>query len=303
MSLTVGVVVPCKNERDTLGTCLRSVRAQGSQVARVVVVDNGSTDGSAEIAEELADEVVRLPDARISRLRNTGALRCRDLDLLAFVDADCELLPGWLDDAESALGAADLVSSRSLAGADATWVARRWAAIESHQAHEASLAWSQHLLVRTDRFLRLGGFDEQMTTGEDAELSRRLRLTGGTVALLDGMPAVHHGFPATVRDFWRRERWHTSTPGWFAPMSTKSRALVVLAGAWGVASAAVLAGAAVRRSPWPLGVWAAGSAAALGGLGTIAGGNARHALQDGSLMSLWALNRALRAPAELKARA
>lgn len=48
--VTVGVVVPCKDEAATLRRCLLALRAQEPSVSRIVVVDNGSTDGSLEIA-------------------------------------------------------------------------------------------------------------------------------------------------------------------------------------------------------------------------------------------------------------
>jgi glycosyltransferase involved in cell wall biosynthesis len=298
MSPTVGVVIPCKNEIGTIAACLRSVRAQGPPVRRVVVVDNGSTDGSVEVARDLADDVLELRGGSISALRNAGARAVGDVDAIAFVDADCVLEPGWLDAALPALARHDLVGARTVAPSSATWVARRWAAIEMRQAHPDSLVWSQHLLVRATTFWRLGGFDEAKRTGEDSDLCLRLRESGGSVGLADGMVAVHHGFPPTVSAFLRRERWHTSTPGWYRRMSARSRAVVAGTAGWGAAgaAAAAAAGAGVSR---PLGWWLAGTAAGVVGLGVIAGRSPRHAVPDGALMALWAVNRASRLPAEL----
>jgi glycosyltransferase involved in cell wall biosynthesis len=298
MSPTVGVVIPCKNEIATIAACLRSVRAQGPAVTRVVVVDNGSTDGSAEVAAELADLVIALPGARISTLRNTGAQALGDVDAIAFVDADCVLDRGWLAAALPALVLHDVVGSRTTAPEGASWVARRWATIENVQAHGGSLAWSQHLLVRAATFRRLGGFDEQKPTGEDSDFSLRVREAGGSVALVDGMVAVHHGFPSTVSAFLRRERWHTSTPGWYARMSRRSRALVASTAVWGgvgVAAAAVAPAAGPRPVTW----WLATTAVGVVGLGAVAGTSLRHAAPDGALMALWAANRASRLPGEL----
>ena len=158
MAPTVGVVVPCKDEIGTIEACLRAIRAQVPAVRRIVVVDNGSTDGSLDVASRLADEVIELPHARIGQMRNAGAARCSDLDVLAFVDADCEVLPGWLAAGLRELESADLVGSRTYAEPGASWVARRWAAIEAAQQHAGSLAWSQHLAVRARTFaLRAGG--------------------------------------------------------------------------------------------------------------------------------------------------
>lgn len=297
----VGVVVPCKNEIATIETCLRSLRRLQPPVTRIVVVDNGSTDGSLEVAQRLADQVLRLPTLKIGAMRNAGAAAVGDCDVLAFVDADCEVLPTWLNAGLEALADADLVGSRTRSAPLAPWVARRWAAIEASQAHADSLAWSQHLLVRAAVFRRVGGFDERLATGEDGDLSARVRATGGTVRLVEGMVAIHHGFPKSLAAFLRRERWHTSSPGWFAGMSTKSRSLVILAAAWLATSVASLLLSAAGGAWGPVLYWAGASAVTLLLVGAVAARSPRHALPDGALLSLWALVRASRLPRELAA--
>jgi glycosyltransferase involved in cell wall biosynthesis len=109
----VGVVVPCKNEAATIERCLASLRAQEPSPERIVVVDNGSTDGSREIAARLADDVLLLTDLRIGAMRNRGAQAVGEVDVYAFVDADCELAPGWVAAALEALETADLVGRRT----------------------------------------------------------------------------------------------------------------------------------------------------------------------------------------------
>lgn len=297
----VGVVVPCKDEIATIEKCLRSIRGQVPAVTRIVVVDNGSTDGSLDVARRLADEVLELPQARIGQMRNAGAERCADLDVLAFVDADCELEPGWLGAALHALETADLVGSRTFADAAAPWVAKRWAAIEAAQQHAGSLVWSQHLAIRASVFASLGGFDEALVTREDVDLSQRVRTGGGAVRLVPEMRVVHHGFPGTVSAFVRRERWHTGKPGWFAPMSAKSRGLVLGAAGWGVTTGVVAVAAAASGDARLAAAWGAGSVAGMAALGAVAGHSPKHAFPDGILMSLWALNRAVRLPRELGA--
>lgn len=89
------MVVPVLNEEGSLGETLRSLRAQTFSDFELVVVDNGSTDRSREIAAEFADRVVvesaRGPDLA----RHRGFVEART-ELLASADADTVYPPGWL---------------------------------------------------------------------------------------------------------------------------------------------------------------------------------------------------------------
>jgi glycosyltransferase involved in cell wall biosynthesis len=297
----VGVVVPCKNEVATIERCLTALRAQDPPPARIVVVDNGSTDGSLEIARRLADEVLHIPDITISTMRNRGAQALGPVDVVAFVDADCEVNPGWVPAALEALQRADLVGWRSDAAPDAPWVADRWAAVEARQQHGQSYVWSQHLAIRAHVFDKLDGFDETLPTGEDVDLSRRVVETGGRIEFVPGMAAIHHGFPGTLGGFLRRERWHTREPGWFGRMSGKSRGLVVLGAAWAAVGVAATARTVSAGDPAPLAGWALGTAAGVPALGLIGSRSPRTAVQDGVLLGLWTGVRVARLPRELVA--
>jgi GT2 family glycosyltransferase len=303
--MRVGVVVPCKDEVATIERCLLALRAQDPPPARIVVVDNGSADGSLEVARRLADEVLLVPGVTISAMRNLGARALGPVDVVAFVDADCEVAPGWVAAALGALHGpgerADLAGWRSDASPDATWVAGRWAAVEARQRHGESYVWSQHLAIRAALFEKLDGFDETLPTGEDIDLSRRVVESGGRIAFEPGMAAVHHGFPGTVQGFLRRERWHTRAPGWFARMSGKSRGLVVLGAAWAAAGVVVGARTAATGDTAPLAAWALGTAAGVPALGFAGGRSPRAALQDGVLLGLWTGLRIARLPRELVA--
>ena len=73
----LSVVVPIYNVEDYLDECLRSLAAQTFGDFEAVLVDDGSTDGSAEIAERFVAEdrrfrLVRQPNGGLSRARNTG---------------------------------------------------------------------------------------------------------------------------------------------------------------------------------------------------------------------------------------
>lgn len=295
----VAVVIPCKDEVATLAECLQALRSQVPAPFRIIVVDNGSRDGSLEQARTLADVVLEIEGGTIAGLRNEGARQAPDADVLAFVDADVVVAAGWLAEAVNGLRSASLVGSRMDAPEDGTWVQKRWAALEGGAASSQTSVWSGHLAMTADVFNRLGGFDTMLATGEDSDLSERLRALGGTIRQQPGMGAVHHGFPRTVFAMWRRERWHSRTPGFLDRLAPRSRMLVVGASAWAGAGIAAAGWSLLTRSPLVVGGWAGLSAAGVAGLGAMSARSLRHAVPDGVLISVWAAARALRLPREV----
>ncbi len=96
-SALVSVVIPCYNQAEWLAEAIESVLSQTHRAREVVVVDDGSTDGSARVA-------ARYPDVRCVRQANRGASRARNTGLRAsrgayvvFLDADDRLLPHALE--------------------------------------------------------------------------------------------------------------------------------------------------------------------------------------------------------------
>jgi glycosyltransferase involved in cell wall biosynthesis len=93
---TVAVVIPCFNQGRYLSTSIASVRAQRYAVDACVVVDDGSTDGTAAVAARLDVPVIRQPNAGVSAARNAGLAAMRT-DYVVFLDADDELLPDAIE--------------------------------------------------------------------------------------------------------------------------------------------------------------------------------------------------------------
>jgi glycosyltransferase involved in cell wall biosynthesis len=289
----VAVVIPCLNEEATLGRCVASVRRQVPAPDLVVVVDDGSSDSSREIARQVADLVVERHGLTVAATRNAGVAAAGGHDVVAFIDADCEAAPGWIAAGLGGLEDADLVGARVHAPPDATWVARRWSAIELRMGRPGAPLWSANLLVRRAAFSAVGGFAEQLATGEDVDLCRRMQETGYRVAPVPAMRVVHHGFPSTLAGFVRRERWHASTAGWWWALSHRSKLLVAVAAMWGLAGIGSGVRSAARRSAAPVRRWGLLSGAGVVGAGAVSGAR-RHAVSDGILLATWALVRVSR---------
>jgi GT2 family glycosyltransferase len=211
----VGVVVIGRNEGERLVRCLHSVGIDAGR--RVVYVDSGSADGSPEVARRLGAAVVELDLARpftAARARNAGlrALLAADPDLrlAQFVDADCELRPGWIERAAGALtadaGLAMVWGRMRERDPERSLVKRMFDLEWSLPAGEVDGVNGLVMLrvaavVRGDR---LEAFREDLIAGEEPELAVRLREAGWRVRRLDAPVATHDAGDPDLRAWWRR---------------------------------------------------------------------------------------------------
>ena len=111
VSQTVSVVIPCYNGERFIGDTLRSALAQTHAPLEVLVVDDGSKDGSAALAESFGPpvRVIRQPNQGESVARNRGMTEAVG-DWIAFLDADDAWHPEKTARQLAALGPADIAS-------------------------------------------------------------------------------------------------------------------------------------------------------------------------------------------------
>ena len=209
---TMSFVIPVRNDAARLAHCLASIRANrplGSEV-QVIVADNGSTDGSAEVAARAGADVLVLPGLPVARLRNEAAARATG-DVLAFVDADHEIGPEWIASALDGLSAtgAGGIGTLCHAPAQATWVQRAYDRLRQRSGDVIEVEWlgAGNLAVRTDAFRAVGGFDTTLETCEDVDLCNRLREHGLTLVNEPRMYNIHFGDPPTLRRLFMGELW------------------------------------------------------------------------------------------------
>lgn len=205
-------IVPVRNDAARLQRCLETVRQNRSTDHRiaVIVADNGSTDGSGEIARSFDAMVLSLPGLRVSSLRNRAAVLA-ETELLAFVDADHELGRGWVAAAADVLrdgevGAAGSIYSSPPAG---TWTQRFYGVLRGRTVGRRDTRWlgSGNLIVRRRAFIQVGGFDESLETCEDVDFCHRLRQAGWRLVADDRLVSVHMGDPRSLRELFVSERW------------------------------------------------------------------------------------------------
>jgi glycosyltransferase involved in cell wall biosynthesis len=208
-NLTFSVIIPTYNEERFIRRCLDSIRGQrvaGDRV-EIVVVDNGSTDSTLAICQEYTDRILSHPELRVGAMRNRGAASATG-QVLAFLDADCVADAGWLAAAEDSLGETPCVTGDSYdIPPNPHWIERAWFAQEHRGRRATHLIPAGNMIVPRELFLRLGGFDEQLLTGEDAEFCQRAAQLVPVMAD-DKLRVVHLGNPKTLKKFIAREMWH-----------------------------------------------------------------------------------------------
>ncbi|HVF41725.1 MAG TPA: glycosyltransferase family 2 protein [Pyrinomonadaceae bacterium] len=198
----LSVIVPVYNGGAHLPRCLDALRESDAGRYEILVVDDGSTDGSGDVARARGFEVIRL-DARSgpAAARNEGARRAR-AGVLLFVDADV-LAPA---DTPARVEAffkgheerAALFGSYDDAP-DAPGFVSQYKNLAHHFIHQRSRAdaetfWAGCGAVRREAFDAVGGFDETKYTRpsiEDIELGRRLRRRGFRITLDRGLQVKH----------------------------------------------------------------------------------------------------------------
>ena len=207
----ISVVVPAHQEEAYVGRTVAGLRA--ATAFEVVVVANGCTDRTADVARARGVRVIETPRAGVSRARNLGA-RAAGGDVLLFLDADTLLAPGALDAIASAVparadyGTCRIRPDRATVRGVITATLLAW----GHRIAGTSLGV---LFCTRTLFERAGGFDERLVAGEDNELNARLRRLGGRRVYLGRVNAY-----TSMRRFERLGYARTHVEwlrGWFHP--------------------------------------------------------------------------------------
>lgn len=214
--LYVSVIIPVLNEEKVIGKCLESLQQMDfpREGFEVIVVDNGSTDGTGRIVDRFASSLnIRkavLSGVRISALRNFGASLAQG-QIFAFLDADCLAPREWLTRATAIFRTepAGVIGGHCWIPQGSSWVARTWYP-EERVSKKGVVRYvpSGNLLVPGSQFSSAGGFDETLETNEDYEFCQRISKLGFSIQVFPELNVVHLGVPQTVSEFYRRNRWH-----------------------------------------------------------------------------------------------
>jgi glycosyltransferase involved in cell wall biosynthesis len=206
-------VIPVYNEEEHIASCLTSIFNSNydSDKYEVIVVDNGSEDRSLEIALTFKQaRVFELPQGNVGAVRNFGTAQALG-QILVFIDADCLVDSEWLTRAR------DLINEHPKCAygggvklpIDATWIESSWLLEKQGKPTLPKHLIGASTVVSKDLFHSAGGFNEEVSSGEDTDLHNRLIFASATVIIDHALNVTHLGNAKTPMQFIRRQIWHS----------------------------------------------------------------------------------------------
>lgn len=185
-SMRLSFVIPAHNEELFLGDCLDSITKHASDFFHeIIVVDNASTDRTAEIAHSrLGVRVVHEARRGVNCARQTG-LECATGEILVYVDADTRLSPAWIGlvlhefERHSDLGCLSGLYRFYDGPKIKRWLLNAicWAAFLTAYKLFGFMLVGGNFVATKQAIIEAGGFDQSIDFyGDDTDLGRRIHL-------------------------------------------------------------------------------------------------------------------------------
>lgn len=209
----IGIVIIGRNEGERLSRCIKSAIRETNTV---VYVDSGSTDNSIELAKQLGADIVNL-DLSVpftaARARNAGVdflnARYPTLTYVQFIDGDCELVDGWVQQGLDFLNTNPqfaVVCGRRRERFPNASIYNLLCDLEWNTPIGETKSCGGDALMRVEALQSVGGFNGSLIAGEEPELCIRLRQTGWKIYRLDAEMTLHDAAMTRFWQWWKRSQ-------------------------------------------------------------------------------------------------
>jgi GT2 family glycosyltransferase len=211
----VTVVVAFYNRRDEVSACIHALLGQqfrSPKKVEIIAIDNGSTDGTREQLQSMPVRVLECARRGPAAARNMG-IQAAAAPIVAMTDSDCVADIWWLDnllapfEQEAIVGAGGRIDALRV-NCGVALFAERAAILNQGKLFEGVFCFPPFFATasaayRRQALLDVGGFDESLQVGEDADLTWRLLDSGGKLAYCPEA-VVSHGHRETFAGFFRQ---------------------------------------------------------------------------------------------------
>ena len=207
---TLTLAVCARNAQDIIGDCLASVRDQTMAPDEVIVAVDDASDPTIPVAESFGARIVISPSTGLYEARNAVLNACTT-DYLAFKDADCGLVPEWVDKAKNVLDTREDIAAgtgrhppmgtRNLA----SWLHHMWYVVEVTNTGATKHVIGGNSFFRTKALREVGGWLPlpRHSAAEDMYISEALRRAGHGIWFEEGVAARHH-YETRLRGLWSK---------------------------------------------------------------------------------------------------
>lgn len=216
--IPVSIIVPAYNAERTLGECIEALLHQDYPDCEIIVVDDGSTDRTAAIAQSFEGiTYIRQDNAGPAAARNRGAGAAKG-EWLAFTDSDCIAEPDWVSAlmakvrANEGKGVVGVGGTYGIANPESLLARIIHAEIQARHARmkdEVDFLGSFNVAYDRKAFEAVGGFDESFSqaSAEDNDLAYRLIDAGGKL-LFSKLAVVKHYHPTRLMPYFKTQMRH-----------------------------------------------------------------------------------------------
>ncbi len=205
----VSIIVPTCNSERTLGRCLDSIRVQTYQNIEVIVVDNGSTDRTIEIAHQYGAKAHVLGRAERCKQTNYG-VQLAGGKYIYQVGSDFVLDPTIVEEATRKCEDEGYDGISMFCASDPT--ISFWAKVRKLEkdCYRGELLYTGARFLRKDVFEAVGGFRENLVAAEDYDLYNRLNKANFRIGHIKSQE-LHIGEPKRLMDVVRKQYYYGLT--------------------------------------------------------------------------------------------
>jgi GT2 family glycosyltransferase len=206
----ISVIIPAFNAEKELAGCLKALQSQSLPPDQIIVVDDGSTDQTFQVANQHKVKVIRQANQGPATARNAGVAAAKG-DLILFTDSDCEPEQTWVERMVKPFSNPQVMSVKGSYKTRQTARAARLIQCEFEERYQLlnKSKWIDFVdahaaAFRKSAFVEIGGFDPGFpkANNEDVDLSYRFAAAGHKMVFVPGAVVYHH-HPETFSEYFQ----------------------------------------------------------------------------------------------------